>query len=140
MTPHPRQVPLARHAFNLSFYKSKWRLMDYGPMSTYLHHFEGRMESVTNLWNDQEGHYWCLSPCNSIMPRRRVSNYWSYDNGGVACPAGRLGGQARPPESGTFVPFVCNYFDAPLQDPLPIRKHFEDTYGNDAAICAEPCP
>lgn len=46
------------HTFNIVFYRSKWRIMDYYNLGAYFTNQWGS-HKVHNLWNDIYGEYWC---------------------------------------------------------------------------------
>jgi hypothetical protein len=48
------------HTYNLVFYRSKWRIMDYGRLgSAFFHYNHSSAHSSNNVWNDHVGEYWC---------------------------------------------------------------------------------
>ena len=48
------------HTFNLVYYRSKWRIMDYGVLGTYFSiASQWDQHEVNNAWNDHVGEYWC---------------------------------------------------------------------------------
>jgi len=78
------------HTFNLVYYRNKWRIMDYGPLSSYFSISRYRSaHNPHNVWNDRVGEYWCpdwksdpacLFCCNQD-PYSWTQNYY----GGEAC-------------------------------------------------------
>jgi hypothetical protein len=81
------------HAFNLVYYRGKWRIMDYNALGWY---FENRWSAhvVGNIWNDYYGEHWCPEwkdnlgdghhdcGCSRIHPSNHTQNYVS----GPVCP------------------------------------------------------
>ncbi len=83
------------HTFNIVFYRSKWRIMDYKPLGYFfLTSTKKDDHLVMNLWNDFYGEYWCPDAkdnlgsgnydagCNKLHPKNVTWNYY----GGTPCP------------------------------------------------------
>ncbi len=76
------------HTYNLVYYRSKWRIMDYGVLGAYFSEY-WEQHNHHNVWNDQVGEYWCpdwrsdpaCEYCCNTSPYGRTQNY----DGGYAC-------------------------------------------------------
>ena len=82
------------HTYNVVYYKSKWRIMDWhrngdGTELRYVDNGDigrsGLHDHADNLWNDYGGHYWCAPHSDTICldnpPDNLAYNYWH----GQAC-------------------------------------------------------
>jgi subtilase family serine protease len=76
------------HTYNYVYYRSKWRIMDYGVLGTYFSSYWDQ-HNPHNVWNDRVGEYWCpdwrsdpacLYCCNT-SPYGKTQNY----DGGYEC-------------------------------------------------------
>ena len=75
------------HTYNYVFYRSKWRVMDYGVLGTYFSEF-WEAHNPNNVWNDTVGELWCTDArdnvagvCDQTDPYGIVQNY----DGGYEC-------------------------------------------------------
>jgi subtilase family serine protease/thiol-disulfide isomerase/thioredoxin/uncharacterized membrane protein YphA (DoxX/SURF4 family) len=76
------------HTYNYVYYRSKWRIMDYGVLGSYFNSYWDA-HNPHNVWNDTVGEYWCpdwrsdpaCEYCCNTSPYGRVQNY----DGGYEC-------------------------------------------------------
>jgi rhodanese-related sulfurtransferase len=82
------------HAFNLVYYRNRWRIMDYHALGYYFSVQQyWDQHRPHNIWNDRLGEYNCpdwkenLLLCSPINPYSYTQNY----NGGDVCCGGAVG-------------------------------------------------